>query len=56
MAIGRQPNGVGTSLVLWHFPATGISIALHFNSQEWTNVDAIKELAIEIHDLVARTG
>ena len=52
MAIGRQPNAPGTTLVLWYFPATGISIAMHHNSNEWTTIDPLQELAIEIHDLV----
>jgi CubicO group peptidase (beta-lactamase class C family) len=52
MAIGRQPNAPGTTLVLWHFPATGISIAMHHNSNEWTTLDPLQELAIEIHDLI----
>jgi CubicO group peptidase (beta-lactamase class C family) len=52
MAIGRQPSGVGTTLYLWYFPATGISIAMHHNSQEWVSRDPLSDLAIEIHDLV----
>jgi CubicO group peptidase (beta-lactamase class C family) len=52
MAIGRQPNGVGTTLILWYFPATGISIAMHHNSNEWTAIEPLQDLAIEIHDLV----
>ncbi len=52
MAIGRQPSGVGTTLYLWYFPATGISIAMHHNSEEWVSRDPLSDLAIEIHDLV----
>jgi CubicO group peptidase (beta-lactamase class C family) len=52
MAIGRQPSGVGTTLYLWYFPATGISIAMHHNSQESVSRDPLSDLAIEIHDLV----
>jgi CubicO group peptidase (beta-lactamase class C family) len=52
MAIGRRPDAPGTTLVLWHFPATGISIAMHHNSNEWTTFGPLEELAIEIHDLV----
>ena len=52
MAIGRQPSGVGTTLYLWHFPATGISIAMHHNSTEWVTRDPLSDLAIKMHDLV----
>lgn len=52
MAIGRKTSVPSTNLVLWYFPATGISIAMHHNSQEWVTYAPLDELVIEIHDLV----
>ena len=56
MAIGRQPNGVGTTLFLWYFPDTGISIAMHHNSEEWVSRAPLADLAIKIHDSVAASS
>lgn len=53
MAVGRTPNGVGTTTILLHFPATGVSIAMHHNSQEWVAREDLIAVAIDIHDLVS---
>ena len=55
-AIGRRPNNVGTTTFVWYFPETGISVAMHHNSQEWRLRDPLSALAVNIHDLVAVHG
>jgi hypothetical protein len=41
---------------VWYFPETGISVAMHHNSQEWLLRDPLSALAVNIHDLVAAAG
>jgi hypothetical protein len=52
LAIGRRPNGLGTTAFVWYFPDTGISIVMHHNSQEWASRDPLTSLVLDIHDLV----
>ncbi len=43
MAIGRQPAGVGSTLFLWYFPATGISIVNVTTGGSWTVAAGLRE-------------
>ena len=45
---------MGTDTQMLHFP-DGISIVLHYNSQEWTTKDGVTGISDAIHDEVAAT-
>jgi CubicO group peptidase (beta-lactamase class C family) len=53
-AVGRRPGGVGTNLTLVRF-SDGISVVLHFNSNEWVDNSDLWDVAVAIHDAAADT-
>lgn len=52
-AIGRAPNSPFTDNHVFHYPADGVSVVLHFNSSEWVSRAPLRQLAQDIHDAAA---
>jgi CubicO group peptidase (beta-lactamase class C family) len=53
-AVGRAPVGVGTLIYALHYPATGVSVALHFNSGDYPDGRRFVTFGIvdAVHDVV----
>ena len=49
---GRTGNNVGTDTQMLHFP-DGISIVLHYNSEEWSTKDGLTAISDTIHEAVS---
>jgi CubicO group peptidase (beta-lactamase class C family) len=54
-AVGRRPSGVGTNVTLVRF-SDGISVVLHFNSNEQADGNDPWEVALAIHDAAAASA
>jgi D-alanyl-D-alanine carboxypeptidase len=52
-AIGRAPHSPFTNNHVFHYPADGVSVVLHFNSDEQTDRAPLRQLAHAIHDAAA---
>ncbi len=52
-AIGRRANAPGTLTHWYYFPATGITIVLHMNSNESATPQEVMELVYGIHEMVS---
>ena len=53
IAIGRAPNAPFTDNHLFHYPADGVSVVLHFNSGESPDRTPQRQLAEAIHEAAA---
>lgn len=52
-AIGRAPNSPFTDNHVFHYPADGVSVVLHFNSAEYVDRAPLRNLAETIHEAAA---
>ena len=52
-AIGRAPHSPFTNNHVFHYPADGVSVVLHFNSDEQTDRAPLRQLAETIHEVAA---
>ena len=52
-AIGRRANALGSLTHWYYFPATGITIVLHMNSNESATPPEVMELVYGVHELVS---
>ena len=51
-AVGRRPHGLGTNVTMVHFD-DGISVVLHFNSDDVVDKDDIWQVVLAIHEAAA---
>jgi CubicO group peptidase (beta-lactamase class C family) len=49
-AIGRAPTTLGTDNHIFHYPADGVSVVLHFNGSDWVDREPIRHVVDAIHD------
>jgi CubicO group peptidase (beta-lactamase class C family) len=52
-AIGRAPHSPFTNNHIFHYPDDGVSVVLHFNSDEQTDRAPLRQLAEAIHEAAA---
>lgn len=52
IAIGRRPATVASTTLMLRYP-DGIDVVLHFNSNNWRDLDTVQHIADEIHEAAA---
>ena len=53
-AVGRRPHGLGTNVTMVRFE-DGISVVLHFNSDDVVDNNDIWQVVLAIHDAAAQS-
>ena len=52
IAVGRRPATVASTTLMLRYP-DGIDVVLHFNSNNWRDLDTVQHIADEIHEAAA---